>query len=178
MTPVEIVSFWVAAGERRWFTKDAAFDGALAVRFGGALGQARTGAFDHWANTPDGAVGLIILLDQVSRNIHRGSPLAFVADARALRLAKQTIAQGFHLKMPAPKAMWLIMPFEHSENIDDQWRCVGLFQALGLNEMVHWAKVHLEIIARFGRFPHRNAVLGRISTLEEITFLKAGGFSG
>ncbi len=80
--------------------------------------------------------------------------------------------------MPAPRAMWLIMPFEHSENIDDQWRCVALFQTLGLHEMMYWAKVHLEIIARFGRFPHRNAILGRTSTPGEIAFLKAGGFSG
>jgi uncharacterized protein (DUF924 family) len=178
MTPQEIVKFWEDAGASRWFTKDTAFDGRLAVRFGAALRQARDGAYDSWAGTPEGALGLVILLDQVSRNIHRGSPLAFAADPCALRVAKQSIARGFHQRMIAPKAMWLLMPFEHSENIDDQWRCVALFQTLGLNEMVHWAKVHLDIIARFGRFPHRNAVLGRKSTLEEIAFLKAGGFSG
>ena len=93
--------------------------------------QARTGAFDHWAETPEGALGLVILLDQVSRNIHRGTPLAFAADATGLALAKQSIARGFHQRMPAPKAMWFIMPFEHAENIDDQWRCVALFQTLG-----------------------------------------------
>lgn len=178
MTPKDILNFWEAAGEAHWFTKEAAFDGALSVRFGAPLAAARNGVFDSWAETPDGALGLIILLDQFSRNIHRGSPLAFAADARALRLAKQAIAQGFHWKMPAPKAMWLCMPFEHSENIDDQWRCVSLFQSLGLNDMVHWAKVHLDIIVRFGRFPHRNQVLGRISRPEEMAFLKAGGFSG
>ena len=178
MSPQDVVQFWELAGEERWFTKDAAFDGALAVRFGATLKQARLGAFDNWAETPDGALGLVILLDQVSRNIHRGSPLAFAADARALHLARQSIGRGYHWKMPAPRAMWLCMPFEHSENLDDQWRCVALFQTLGLNDMVHWAKVHLDIIARFGRFPHRNRVLGRVSTAEEMAFLQAGGFAG
>jgi uncharacterized protein (DUF924 family) len=166
------------AGPTRWFTKDAAFDGTLSVRFGAALNEARLGAFDQWGETPSGALGLVLLLDQFSRNLHRGSPLAFAADARALRLAKQWVGKGYHWKMPAPRAMWLCMPFEHSENIDDQWRCVALFQTLGLNDMVHWAKVHLNIIAKFGRFPHRNPILGRKSTPEEAAFLKAGGFSG
>jgi uncharacterized protein (DUF924 family) len=178
MTPHDVVSFWIAAGEERWFTRDAAFDGTLSIRFGAALQEARKGTFDHWGETPEGALGLVILLDQVSRNIHRGSPLAFAADGRALRLAKQSIARGFHWKIPAPQAVWLCMPIEHSENIDDQWRCVALFQSLGLNEMVPWARLHLDIIARFGRFPHRNPVLGRRSTPEEIAFLKAGGFAG
>jgi uncharacterized protein (DUF924 family) len=178
MTPQDVTKFWFAAGEDRWFSKDAAFDGQLSVRFGAALAQARDGVFDAWADTPRGALGLVILLDQLSRNIHRGSPLAFAADARALRLAKQAIGRGYLTAMRAPEAMWFCMPLEHSENLDDQWRCVGLFQTMGLNEMVHWAKLHLDIIARFGRFPHRNAVLGRKSTPEELAFLKAGGFSG
>jgi uncharacterized protein (DUF924 family) len=178
MTPEDITDFWFEAGEHKWFTKDAVFDGALSARFGGALAEARTGAYDRWAVTPKGALGLVILLDQVSRNIHRSSPLAFAADARALAIAKQSVAKGFLSKMPAPRAMWFCMPFEHSENIDDQWRCLGLFQTMGLNEMAHWAKVHLDIIARFGRFPHRNRVLGRVSTPEELAFLQAGGFSG
>lgn len=178
MTADEVSSFWFEAGEKRWFTKDAAFDGALAVRFGEALKQARHGAFDHWAETPEGMLGLIILLDQVPRNIHRGSPLAFAADARALRHARGAVARGFHLRMPAPRAMWLIMPFEHAEDIDAQERCMALFASIGLNDMVHWAKIHRDIIARFGRFPHRNKVLGRTSTPAELEFLAAGGFAG
>jgi uncharacterized protein (DUF924 family) len=178
MTPQDVSSFWEAAGEGRWFFKDAAFDGALRVRFGEALEHARNGVFDHWAETAEGALGLVILLDQVSRNIHRGSPLAFAADARALRLAKAWIGKGYHWKLPAPQAMWFCMPFEHSENLDDQSRCVALFQSLGLNDMVHWANMHLDIIAKFGRFPHRNKVLGRTSTAAEIAFLRSGGFSG
>jgi uncharacterized protein (DUF924 family) len=173
-----VVDFWMLAGEERWFTKDAAFDGALAVRFGNALKQARLGAFDHWAETPEGALGLVILLDQVSRNTHRGSPLAFAGDAKALVLAKTSVNRGYHQKLVPPLARWLLMPFEHAEDLDAQNRCVALFASMGLNDMVYWAQLHLDIIARFGRFPHRNAVLGRRSTAEEIAFLQAGGFSG
>jgi len=178
MTPQDVTRFWLQAGESRWFAKDAAFDGALKVRFGRALAAARVGAFDSWGETPEGALGLVILLDQISRNINRGSPLAFAGDDRALRLAKRWIGQGFHQKLPAPRARWLIMPYEHAENLDAQQRGVALFQTMGLSEMAYWARVHLDIIVRFGRFPHRNAVLGRVSTPAELAFLKAGGFSG
>ena len=168
----------MASGEERWFTKDAAFDGALAVRFGGALKQARLGAFDHWGETPEGALGLILLLDQVSRNTHRGSPLAFAGDAKALALANTSVGRGFHQKLVPPLARWLIMPFEHAEDLDAQNRCVALFGTLGLSDMVYYAQMHLDIIARFGRFPHRNAVLGRTSTAAELAFLQSGGFAG
>lgn len=178
MTPADVTHFWEQAGPARWFFKDAAFDGALKVRFGDTLAAARTGALDHWGKTPEGALGLVILLDQVSRNIHRGSPLAFAADARALRLAKGWIGQGFHQKLPAPRACWFIMPYEHAEDLDAQQRGVALFRNMGLNDQAHWAQVHLDIIARFGRFPHRNPVLGRVSTPAELAFLKAGGFAG
>jgi uncharacterized protein (DUF924 family) len=178
MKAEDVVQFWLAAGEERWFTKDAAFDGALSVRFRDVLAEARLGAFDHWGETPEGALGLVILLDQFSRNIHRGSPLAFAADAHALRLARQWIGQSYHQKLPAPLAHWFIMPYEHAEDLDAQHRGVALFETMGLTEMAYWARVHLDIIARFGRFPHRNRVLGRASTPEENAFLKAGGFAG
>ncbi|MGH6907266.1 MAG: DUF924 family protein [Aestuariivirga sp.] len=172
------MEFWMTAGPLRWFTKDAAFDGTLAVRFGEALKQARLGAFDHWGETPEGALGLVILLDQVSRNIHRGTLLAFAADAHALALAKTWVGRNYHWKLPASKAFWLLMPFEHAEDLDAQRRCLALFSTMGLHEMAYYAQVHLDIIARFGRFPHRNPILGRRSTPEELTFLKAGGFAG
>lgn len=178
MTPDVVVRFWTEAGPSRWFTRDAAFDGTLAVRFGGALEEARHGAFDHWGETPRGALGLVILLDQFSRNIHRGSPLAFAADPRALALARSCIARGFHQRLPAPFAAWFVMPYEHAEDLDAQHRGVALFRTMGLHDQAHWAQVHLDIIARFGRFPHRNPILGRVSTPAEIAFLKAGGFSG
>lgn len=178
MKPEDVVDFWMAAGPSRWFTRDPAFDGSLAVRFGDALELARDGACDHWGKTPEGALGLVLLLDQVSRNIHRGSPLAFAADSRALRLTRGWIARGYLQKFPAPQARWFLMPLEHAEDLDAQHRCVALFRTLGLSDMAHWAQIHLDIIARFGRFPHRNAVLGRQSTADEVEFLKAGGFSG
>lgn len=178
MKPQDIVDFWITAGPSRWFTKDSAFDGALAVRFGAALKQARLGAFDHWGESPEGALGLVLLLDQVSRNTHRGSPLAFAADARALALAKGWIGRNYHHALPAPLASWFIMPFEHAEDLDAQRRGVALFQTMGLHEMAHWAQLHLDIIARFGRFPHRNPVLSRRSTPAELAFLAAGGFAG
>ena len=178
MTHEEVSGFWAQAGAGHWFLKDAAFDGALKVRFGTALAQARGGAFDHWSESLEGALGLVILLDQMSRNIHRGSALAFAADARALRIARQSIAKGFHQRLPAPKAQWLIMPFEHAEDLDCQRRAVALFGTMGLPVMVYWAEVHLDIIARFGRFPHRNAILGRASTAAERAFLESGGFAG
>ena len=173
-----VVDFWMLAGPERWFTKDAAFDGVLAIRFGEALRQARLGTFDHWGDTAEGALGLVILLDQVSRNIHRGSPLAFAADTKALALAKTSVGRGFHQGLVPPLAHWLIMPFEHAENLDSQHRGVALFGTMGLHEMVYYAQMHLDIIARFGRFPHRNPVLGRTSTEAEIAFLQTGGFAG
>jgi uncharacterized protein (DUF924 family) len=173
-----IADFWMAAGPARWFAKDAAFDGALAVRFGGVLQQARHGTFDHWGETPEGALGFVILLDQVSRNIHRGSPLAFAADAKALTLSRTWVGKGYHQSLRAPLAQWLIMPFEHAEDLDAQRRGVALLETMGLHDMVYYAQIHLNIIARFGRFPHRNAILGRTSCAAEIAFLKAGGFAG
>jgi uncharacterized protein (DUF924 family) len=178
MTPQDVIGFWEQAGESRWFFKDAAFDGPLKVRFGDALVHARAGVFDHWSETPEGALGLVILLDQVSRNIHRGSPLAFASDAKALRMARDWVGRGYHQMLPAPRAQWLVMPYEHAEDLDAQRRAVALVQTMGLPEMAYWAQVHLEIIARFGRFPHCNAVLGRVSTAEERAFLASGGFAG
>jgi uncharacterized protein (DUF924 family) len=176
--PGDIVAFWTTAGEERWFTRDAAFDGELAVRFGQVLKEARDGGFDSWAELPERALALVIMLDQFSRNIHRGTPLMFAADAKALSLARQSVARGYHQAMPASMARWLIMPFEHAEDLDAQWRGVGLFQTMGLNEMVPWAELHRDIIARFGRFPHRNSILGRRSTPAELAFLAQGGFQG
>lgn len=178
MTPQEVTKFWFEAGPERWFTRDAAFDGALAIRFGSALKAARQGEYDHWGDTPEGALGLVLLLDQVSRNIHRGSPLAFAADPKAQRLVKAWIGRGYHQQLPPAKAQWFLMPLEHAEDIDLQQRCVALFQTMGQADLAHWAKLHLDIIARFGRFPHRNPILGRKSTAAEVAFLKAGGFAG
>ena len=160
MTPEDVVNFWMQAGPKRWFTKDAAFDGELSARFGEALHQARLGVYDHWGETPEGALGLVVLLDQVSRNIHRGSPLALAADAKALSLANDWISRGYHLKLPPAQAQWFLMPLEHAEDIDSQRRCLALFETLGLDEMVHYARLHLDIIAKFGRFPPSQRSVG------------------
>jgi uncharacterized protein (DUF924 family) len=178
MTPDDVIDTWLDAGEERWFFKNPAFDGALSIRFKSALADARNGAFDHWAESPRGALGLVILLDQFSRNIHRGSPLAFAADRKALGLSKSVIAKGFDHYFPAPLALWFYMPFEHAEDLDAQMRGVALFTTRGPSEMIHWAVLHRDIIARFGRFPHRNTILGRTSRPEELAFLAAGGFAG
>jgi uncharacterized protein (DUF924 family) len=178
MMPDTVIDFWLAAGENRWFMRSAVFDGELSVRFKDALARARDGAFDHWTETPRGTLALIILLDQFSRNIHRGTPLAFAADHKALTIAKMAVARGDHLAMPATLARWILMPFEHAEDLDAQMRCVSLFAVRDPGDMTHWAQVHFDIIARFGRFPHRNTILGRKSTPEELAFLAAGGFSG
>ena len=114
--------------------------------------QARAGSFNAWAQTPEGALGLILLLDQFSRNIHRGTPLAFAADARALALARRAIARGCHQALPAPLASWLLLPFEHAEDLDAQQRAVALFESLGLT--IWWyAKLHLDIIAASAASP-------------------------
>lgn len=176
--PGDIVDFWMAAGAGRWFTRDAAFDGALSVRFRDLVAQGRAGALDHWAQTPEGALGLVILLDQFSRNIHRGSPLMFAADGRALALARRAIARGDHYRFPAPQALWFHMPFEHAEDLDAQERSVGLFMARGPARNLPYAITHRDVIARFGRFPHRNPILGRKSTPAELAYLAAGGFAG
>jgi len=178
MSPEDVIDFWKIAGERKWFTRDAVFDGMLSVRFKGALKDACAGAFDDWSATPDGALALTIMLDQFSRNIHRGSPLAFAADAKALALAKRSIVRGFHQAMPVTLARWFLMPFEHAEDLDAQMRGVALFTTMGFADLAWWARLHLDIIARFSRFPHRNPILGRASTPEEIAFLAAGGFAG
>lgn len=178
MKPQDITGFWEQAGADRWFRKDAAFDGALNVRFGQAAAQARDGAFADWAETAEGALALVLLLDQVPRNIYRGSPLAFASDARARDVARLAVRQGFLHRLTPPRAMWFVMPFEHSESLDDQHTAVALFQTMGLSNMVHWARVHLDIIQKFGRFPHRNKILGRTSTAAEQAFLAAGGFAG
>jgi uncharacterized protein (DUF924 family) len=178
MRPDDVIDFWQLAGPEKWFTRDAAFDGAMSARFKDHLDDARLGAFDAWSATPCGALALVILLDQFSRNIHRGTPLAFAGDARALAVAKRSIGRGDHQRMRATMSRWFVMPFEHAEDLDAQMRGVALFTTMGFTDLAWWAQIHLDIIAKFGRFPHRNPILGRRSTPEELAFLAAGGFAG
>lgn len=177
MTPQDVIEFWLAAGPKRWFTRDAAFDDDLRNRFGTAVADAVAGQYDAWAGTPDGALALVLLLDQVSRNIHRGNALAFAGDGKARAVADKAIARGDFAGVPKERGMWLILPYEHHEDIASQERAIALFEALGDAELVKYARIHRDVIAMFGRFPHRNVALGRQTTPEEAQFLEEGGFS-
>jgi len=167
-----------------WFRTSDATDAALRERFGALLERARAGELDHWQESDRGLVALVVLLDQFSRNIHRGTADAFSGDARALALACATVDSGRHLRLPAIHRVFLYMPLEHSEELSHQRRCVALFEALAdecpreeVANFCRYAIAHLDVIERFGRFPHRNTLLGRSSSEEELDYLeKHGGF--
>lgn len=174
-----LLEFWFAPGmEARWFAVDPAFDRELAERFGPDLARAAKGELDHWVETPDEAVALVILLDQMPRNVFRGKPEAYALDSRALAMAEATLLRGHDRALPRIRRGFLYLPFEHSESLADQEYCVSLFERAGDDpDGLMWARRHRDVIARFGRFPHRNAVLGRETSPEEAAFLEAeGGF--
>ncbi len=174
--PDEVLRFWFeeTPPDRR-FRADPKFDAEIARRFGDAVEAAGRGELDHWQETPEGALALVVLLDQFPRNIHRGSPRAFAFDAKAREVARRAIAAGFDRKLPRGRRAFFYLPFEHSEDLTDQVRAVHLFATLGDEGLLDWAFRHWRIVARFGRFPHRNAVLGRTSTPEEERFLATPG---
>jgi uncharacterized protein (DUF924 family) len=178
IAPLEVLAFWFSPEVKaKWFEPDDAFDAELRRRFEPALKQARSGALDSWGDSPQGALALIVLLDQISRNIYRGTPQAFAADALALGIARRAVARGFDKNLATDERAILYMPFMHSERLEDQEEGVKLFTALGLDVPLDFMRRHRDIIARFGRFPHRNAILGRPSTPEELEFLKQPGSS-
>jgi uncharacterized protein (DUF924 family) len=165
-----------------WFARDAAFDAMLRERFGALLEAAGQGALDAWAHTPLGALALVILLDQFSRNIHRGTARAFETDGRALSIARQMVANGIDLRLPGLfHRAFAYMPFEHDESPGSQREAVRLFKPFqgqpGGASYYRSALRHAAVIERFGRFPHRNALLGRASTEEETVFLRKPGSS-
>ena len=180
--PVEIVEFWRLAGHAKWFGKDEAFDAELRDRFSAAHFAAARGELDDWGETAEGALALLILTDQVPRNIFRGSAHAFATDALARGIVNAAIAKGQDRRLEAALRPFFYLPFEHSEALADQDRSIALCEALrdetGDADTLKWAHLHRDIIVRFGRFPHRNAVMGRASTAEEIAFLAEGGFAG
>ena len=176
--PDDVVSFWLSQDEKVWFTADPAFDAEVLSRFAELVERAKSGALDDWADEPEGALALVILLDQMTRNIYRDSPEMFAADEQALAVAKRAIERGFDMDLPKHKRRWLYMPFMHSEEMADQERSVELFERSELAESLPFAVDHADIIRRFGRFPHRNAILGRETTRDEAAFLAGGGFSG
>ena len=177
-TPADVVAFWRDAGPKKWFLKDEAFDASISQRFSAPHARAARGALDDWAETLDGALALVLLLDQFSRNLYRGSPQAFAQDERARRIARKAIEAGFDRKVDPAFRTFYYLPFTHSEAIADQELCVRLSHQLPDRDSLRWARIHEQIIRRFGRFPHRNKVLGRHTTPAEQAFLDGGGFSG
>jgi uncharacterized protein (DUF924 family) len=173
-----VLEYWRKAGPEKWFNKDGAFDEDIRRRFLETYEAAAASQLAEWEATPEGALALIIALDQFPRNIFRGSARAFAADPLARAVADRALARGFDQRVPETERQFFYLPFEHGETLVDQERCVELFRATGDAEALKWAELHADIIRRFGRFPHRNAALGRATTPEEQAFLDEGGFSG
>ena len=167
---------------RQWFEKSDAFDEQIRDRFGMLIPRAIAGDLQVWATKPEGAVAQILVLDQFTRNVYRGSAQAFAGDARALAAARALVDSGVDRTLPGVQRQFVYLPFEHAEDIGAQSDALRLFAQLErdapeVGELLVWAQRHHEIIARFGRFPHRNAALGRTSTPDEIEFLKQPGSS-
>tara|TARA_R110002110_G_scaffold376568_2_gene586810 strand:- start:319507 stop:320061 length:555 start_codon:yes stop_codon:yes gene_type:complete len=172
----EVLDFWFNETDRQnWFERSDDFDQIIRDRFSEAVETARGGGFAEWHETARGCLAVIILIDQLSRNIYRDSPLAWSADDVSLTRTKQAIARAFDTELGIDERKFLYMPLMHSEVLADQEKCVELFRALVTDEddvSLDFAIRHRDIIARFGRFPHRNEILGRESTPEELKFLK------
>ena len=176
-TPAAIIAFWREAGADRWFKKDAAFDSEIKRRFLATHEAAAAGKLTNWESSADGALALLILLDQFPRNMFRGETRAFATDPLARAVASRAILNGFDGAFPDLRGFFYL-PFQHSENLADQERGVALYKAIGDADGLKWAEIHADIIRKFGRFPHRNAVLGRVTTPDEQKFLDDGGFAG
>jgi uncharacterized protein (DUF924 family) len=172
-----VVDFWRAAGPQRWFRKDAAFDAQFRARFLAWHERAAAGELDDWSATAQGALALLILLDQFPRNAFRGSARMYATDAQARRIARLAIDRGLDEEVPTELRNFMYLPLMHSEDAADQELCVARTAALG-GEAQRYALHHRDIIRRFGRFPHRNEVLGRASSDEEQRFIAEGGFAG
>jgi uncharacterized protein (DUF924 family) len=177
-SPDDVLAFWRKAGPEKWFNKDPAFDAEIVARFMPAYEAAVTGRLAAWEATAEGALALTIVLDQFPRNMFRNSPRAWVGDPVARGVAERAMARGFDAQVPADQRSFFYLPLMHSEELADQERCVALYQALGEANGIKYAEIHRDIIAKFGRFPHRNSLLGRTTTPEEQAFLDSGGFAG
>ena len=178
MSPEAVIAFWRAAGPQKWFGKDAAFDREIAARFLTTHEAAAVGGLSEWEATPEGALALLVLLDQFPRNMFRGSARAFATDPLARAVADRAIARGFDDRAASGERQFFYLPFEHSESLVDQERSLSLWRRVGDGTPDRYAVIHADIIRRFGRFPHRNPILGRATTPEEQAFLDAGGFAG
>jgi uncharacterized protein (DUF924 family) len=177
-TPKQIVSFWIKAGPKRWFKKDTTFDQKIREKFLITHQAAEMQKLVSWELSAEGALALLLLLDQFPRNMFRGTARAFANDALAREVATRAIQRGFDKKTALLLRSFFYLPFEHSEVLADQIKSVKLCKATKDKELVKWAKLHYDIIKQFGRFPHRNEILERASTPEETAFLETGGFGG
>ena len=177
-SPDGVLDFWFSDAARpHWFVRSEALDARIRDVLGPLHIQAARGELDHWAADPRGALALIILLDQAPRNLHRGSANAFATDPVALRHASAAVDLGHDRELGEEERVFLYLPFEHSESLADQDRCIALMSGLQNPMWLDYAERHRQVIARFGRFPHRNAVVGRESTDEELAFLTQPGSS-
>ena len=177
-SPAEILAFWREAGPGHWYTRDAAFDAIIRTRFMRLWERAASGGLSSWEVSDAGALALVIVLDQFPRNLFRDDARTYSSDALALEAAHRAIARGVDRRIEPELLEFLYMPLMHSEHLADQMRCVELFRSTGRPENLRYAEDHADIIRRFGRFPHRNRILGRVTTPQEQAFLDQGGFSG
>jgi len=175
--PEDVVAFWQEAGRELWFAKDANFDRRFRESFLQTHEAATRGELNGWLATPTGTLALILLLDQFPRNAFRGTPRMYASDAQARAAADRAITTGLDLKISPELRAFVYLPFGHSEDIADQNRSVELFRRLSETHGAH-SEGHRNIISRFGRFPHRNPILGRTMTAEEQDFLDQGGYAG
>lgn len=176
--PDTIVEFWREAGPDKWFNADPDFDETIRGRFLDIYEFAARGELDRWMDEPSGALALIIILDQFPRNMFRGTPRAFATDDKALAIARKALDRGDHETVAEDINQFLAMPLMHSEDLADQDASVEWMERLGDEENVKAAQEHRDIVARYSRFPHRNAVLGRNAQPEEEAYLAEGGFAG
>jgi uncharacterized protein (DUF924 family) len=182
--PLDDTGFAAPQQNQVWFSASAETDAALGSRFGNLVTQALAGQLDHWAADDKGLIALVLLLDQFTRNIYRGTPDAFAGDTAALKVANEAISSERHPSLPAIHQVFLYMPLEHCEDLEVQQDCVRLLSELSklsdaqrINESARYAVAHRDVIAKFGRFPHRNTILGRESSEAELAYLKQhGGF--
>ena len=176
-TPETVLAFWRGAGADKWFTREDAFDADIRDKFLPTYEAAAAGKLGDWEGTAEGALALAIVLDQFPRNMFRGLARCYAGDALARAVAHRALKRGYEQDVPEAERGFFFLPFMHSEDMADQQRCVALYREAG-DEDLKYAERHADIIRRFGRFPHRNAILGRDTTPEEQAFLDGGGFKG
>src|SRR5436305_2065103 len=175
--PNDVLTFWRQAGPGKWFKKVNAFDEAIRLKFEPVHHRAARGEYDAWAETAEGSLALLILLDQFPRNLYRGSAHAFATDPKARAIARAAIDHGFDREVEPGLRAFFYLPFEHSEDLADQEFGIALLAETDDADSLKWAVLHRDIIGRFGRFPHRNVALGRVTTPDEQAFLDEGGFA-